>query len=158
MKPMLAVLATTLILGLAPTDNATAQDGYKLALKLTNKDATHDPDGVWTDDDLASIRQTMERPRSTRRVSKLHRARGYLSRTNGDCNLQGMCTALLMLIRPGTPPARLVRPVRPVRMANPQMPLGGTAILSPDAKKLTTSEIGEDGKAFAGSYDVEPIR
>ncbi|MGZ2402958.1 hypothetical protein [Rhizobium ruizarguesonis] len=158
MKPMLAVLATTLILGLAPTDNATAQDGYKLALKLTNKDATHDPDGVWTDDDLASIRQTMG-------TAKIYTARietpsgtWLLSQTNGDCNLQGMCTALLMLIRPGTPPARLMRPVRPVRMANPQMPLGGTAILSPDAKKLTTSEIGEDGKAFAGSYDVEPIR
>jgi hypothetical protein len=43
-------------------------------------------------------------------------------------------------------------------MANPQMPLGGTAILSPDTKTLTTSEIGENGKAFTGSYKVEPIR
>ncbi|MFW8642759.1 hypothetical protein ACOJBO_08230 [Rhizobium beringeri] len=80
-----------------------------------------------------------------------------LSQTNGDCNLQGMCTALLMLIRPGTPPARLVRPVRPVD--------GKSADAAPVARpfcrlmpKLTTSEIGEDGKAFAGSYDVEPIR
>ncbi|MGO4569441.1 hypothetical protein AB4Z52_31445 [Rhizobium sp. 2YAF20] len=149
MKRTLAVLATTLILGLASTDHASAQDGYKLALKLTIKDATHDPDGVWTDDDLAGIRQTMG-------TAKIYTARiespsgtWLLSQTNGDCNLQGMCTALLVSIRPSAPP---------VRMANPQMPLGGTAILSPDAKKLTTSEIGENGKAFTGSYDVEPIR
>ncbi|NTG38886.1 hypothetical protein G6K91_31990 [Agrobacterium rhizogenes] len=161
MKPILAVLATTLILGLAPTDRAAAEDGYKLALKLTTKDATHDPDGVWADDDLAGIRQAVG-------TAKIYTARiatpsgtWLLSQTNGDCNLQGMCTALLVLIRPGTPPVRLVRPVRPVRpvrMANPQMPLGGTAILSPDAKRLTTSEIAEDGKAFTGSYEVEPIQ
>ncbi|NTG30110.1 hypothetical protein G6K88_31325 [Agrobacterium rhizogenes] len=142
-------LATTLILGLAFTDHAAAQDGLKLALKLTAKDATHDPDGVWTDDDLAGIRQTVG-------AAKIYTARiatpsgtWLLSQTNGDCNLQGMCTAMLVLMRPNTPP---------VRMANPQMPLGGTAILSPDAKRLTTSEIGENGKAFTGSYDVEPIK
>ncbi|NKL24049.1 hypothetical protein [Rhizobium leguminosarum] len=155
MKPILAVLATTLILGLVSTDRAAAQDGYKLALKLTAKDATHDPDGVWADDDLAGIRQAVG-------TAKIYTARiatpsgtWLLSQTNGDCNLQGMCTALLVLIRPGTPPTR---PVRPVRMANPQMPLGGTAILSPDAKRLTTSEIAENGKAFTGSYEVEPIQ
>nr|WP_200997137.1 hypothetical protein [Rhizobium rhizogenes]QCL10185.1 hypothetical protein pC6.5b_291 [Rhizobium rhizogenes] len=155
MKPILAVLATTLILGLASTHPAAAQDGDKLALKLTTKDATHDPDGVWTDDDLAGIRQSVG-------TAKIYTARiatpsgtWLLSQTNGDCNLQGMCTALLVLIRPGTLP---VRPLRAVRMANPQMPLGGTAILSPDTKTLTTSEIAEDGKAFIGSYEVEPIR
>jgi hypothetical protein len=149
MKPMLAVLVTILILGLGSTDRATAQDGDKLALKLTTKDATHDPDGVWTDDDLADIRQTVG-------TAKIYTARiatpsgtWLLSQTNGDCNLQGMCTTLLVLIKPGTPP---------VRMANPQMPLSGTAILSPDARKLTTSELGEDGKAIIGSYDVEPIK
>jgi hypothetical protein len=149
MKPILTALATTLVLGLTFTDRAAAQDGYKLALKLTTKDATHDPDGVWADDDLAGIRQTVG-------TAKIYAARiatpsgtWLLSQTNGDCNLQGMCTALLVLIRPGT---------RPVRMANPQMPLGGTAILSPDTKTLTTSEIGENGKAFTGSYKVEPIR
>ncbi|NTG05108.1 hypothetical protein G6L30_33875 [Agrobacterium rhizogenes] len=149
MKPILAVLATSLILGLASTDPAAAQDGDKLALKFTTKDATHDPDGVWTDDDLAGIRQAMG-------TAKIYTARiatpsgtWLLSQTNGDCNLQGMCTAMLVLMRPNTPP---------VRMANPQMPLGGTAILSPDAKRLTTSEIGENGKALTGSYDVEPIK
>ncbi|QND44585.1 hypothetical protein HB780_01920 (plasmid) [Rhizobium lusitanum] len=149
MKPILAVLATSLILGLTSTDRAAAQDGYKLALKLTTKDATHDPDGVWADDDLAGIRQAVG-------TAKIYTARiatpsgtWLLSQTNGDCNLQGMCTALLVLMRPNTPP---------VRMANPQMPLGGTAVLSPDAKTLTTSEIGENGKAFTGSYEVEPIR
>ncbi|CAN7718751.1 hypothetical protein LJR251_005946 [Rhizobium rhizogenes] len=149
MKPILIVLTMALILGLACTDRAAAQDGDKLALKLTTKDATHDPDGVWTDDDLAGIRQAVG-------TAKIYTARisapsgtWLLSQTSGDCNLQGMCTALLVLIRPGT---------RPVRMANPQMPLGGTAILSPDAKTLTTSEIAEDGKTFTGSYEVEPIR
>ncbi|NTH68495.1 hypothetical protein [Rhizobium rhizogenes] len=155
MKPILAALATIMIFGAASTDRAAAQDGYKLSLKLTTKDATHDPDGVWADDDLADIRQAVG-------TAKIYTARiatpsgtWLLSQTNGDCNLQGMCTALLVLIRPGTPPTP---PVRPVRMANPQMPLGGTAILSPDAKKLTTSEIAEDGEAFTGSYEVEPIR
>ncbi|NTF97880.1 hypothetical protein [Rhizobium rhizogenes] len=149
MKPILIVLATILILGLTSADRAAAEDGFKLALKLTAKNATHDPDGVWTDDDLAGIRQAVG-------SAKIYTARiatpsgtWLLSQTNGDCNLQGMCTALLVLIKPGT---------RPVRMANPQMPLGGTAILSPDVKKLTTSEIGENGKVFTGSYDVEPIK
>jgi hypothetical protein len=149
MKPILAVLATTLILGLASTDRAAAQDGYKVALKLTTKDATHDPDGVWTDDDLAGIRQAVGTVKIY--TARIATASGtwLLSQTNGDCNLQGMCTALLVLIRSHKPP---------VRMANPQMPLGGTAILSPDAKTLTTSEIGENGGAFTGSYEVEPIR
>ncbi|ACM31134.1 hypothetical protein [Rhizobium rhizogenes] len=158
MKPILTVLATTLVLGLASTDPAAAQDGYKLALKLTTKDATHDPDGVWADDDLAGIRQALG-------TAKIYTARiatpsgtWLLSQTNGDCNLQGMCTALLVLIRPGTPPVRPLRAARLVQMANPQLPLGGTAILSPDAKTLTTSEIAEDGKAFTGSYEVEPIQ
>ncbi|NTG64788.1 hypothetical protein G6L45_31820 [Agrobacterium rhizogenes] len=149
MKPILTVLATILILGPACTNPAAAQDSYKLALKLTTKDATHDPDGVWTDDDLAGIRHAAG-------TAKIYTARiatpsgtWLLSQTNSDCNLQGMCTALLVLMRPNTPP---------VRMANPQMPLGGTAILSPDAKTLTTSEIAENGKAFTGSYQVEPIR
>ncbi|NTJ35977.1 hypothetical protein G6K86_30660 [Agrobacterium rhizogenes] len=154
MKPILAVLATALILGLASTNRVAAEDGFKLALKLTAKDATHDPDGVWSDDDLAGIRQAVG-------TVKLYTARiatpsgtWLLSQTNGDCNLQGMCTALLVLLKSD---ARPMRPLRAVRMANPQMPLGGTAILSPDAKTLTTSEIAEDGKAFTGSYDVEPI-
>ncbi|OCJ02490.1 hypothetical protein A6U85_30450 [Agrobacterium sp. 13-626] len=158
MKPILAALATIMIFGAASTDRAAAQDGYKLSLKLTTKDATHDPDGVWADDDLAGIRQAVG-------TAKIYTARiatpsgtWLLSQTNGDCNLQGMCTALLVLIRPSTPLVRPVRSLQPVRMANPQMPLGGTAILSPDAKTLTTSEIAEDGKAFTGSYEVEPIR
>ncbi|MBZ5763372.1 hypothetical protein LAV84_28050 [Rhizobium sp. VS19-DR104.2] len=158
MKPTLAVLAPILILALTSTDRATAQGGHTLALKLTTRDAKHDPDGVWTDDDLASIRQLTGQ-------AKIYTARittpsgtWLLSQTNGDCNLQGMCTALLVLIRPDTQSPRPVRPVRPERMANPQMPLGGTAVLSPDAATLTTAEIGEDGKAFIGIYQVEPIR
>jgi hypothetical protein len=152
MKRFPALLVPMLCLAVACTNPASAQDEDKLSLKLTSKNATHDPDGVWTDDDLAGIRQAVG-------SAKIYTARivtpsgtWLLSQTNGDCNLQGMCTAVLVFTKPGAPPMPLVR------MANPQMPLGGTAILSPDAKRLTTSELGEDGKAFTGSYAVEPIR
>ncbi|AYG64391.1 hypothetical protein [Rhizobium jaguaris] len=149
MKRTSALFAVTLALSAAISDGAFAQDGYKLTLKLTTKDAAQDPDGVWTDSDLADARQMAG-------TANIYTARvatpsgtWLLTQTNGDCNLQGMCTALLLLIKDGVPP---------VKMANPQMPLGGTAILSADLKKLTTSEISENGKAFAGSYDVGPIK
>jgi hypothetical protein len=149
MNRIVAVLAVGLALALGSSQGAYAQDDFKLPLKLTTRDATHDPDGVWTDDDLADIRQAAGEPNIYTARITTPSATWLLSQTNGDCNLQGMCTAVLVLLKPGSPP---------VRMANPQMPLGGTAILSSDYKKLTTSEIGENGKAVTGSYDVEPIQ
>ena len=149
MKRTLAILAATLAVGAVFSQIAFAQDGYALKLKLTTRDATHDPDGVWADEDLTNIRQTAGTPNIYTARLTTPSGTWLLSQTNGDCNLQGMCTALLVLIKPGMPP---------VRMANPQMPLGGTAILSPNYKKLTTSELSEAGKPFTGSYDVEPIK
>lgn len=149
MNRIVAVLAVGLALALGSSQGAFAQDDFKLALKLTTRDAAHDPDGIWTDDDLAEIRQVAGKPNIYTARITTPVATWLLSQTNGDCNLQGMCTALLVLLKPGSPP---------VRMANPQMPLGGTATLSSDYKKLTTSEIGENGKAFTGSYAVEPIQ
>ncbi|WFU07325.1 hypothetical protein QA648_36195 (plasmid) [Rhizobium sp. CB3171] len=149
MKQTSVLLAVTLALNAGIFHGAFAQDGYKLPLKLTTKDAAQDPDGVWTDSDLADARQMAG-------TANIYTARvatpsgtWLLTQTNGDCNLQGMCTALLVLLKPGA---------TPVNMANPQMPLGGTAILSADLKNLTTSEISENGKAFTGSYDVGPIK
>lgn len=149
MKRNLAALAASLMLIVTTSQTAVAQDGYKLALKLTTKDAKHDPDGVWTDDDLADIRRAGNAPNIYTARITTPSGIWLLSQTNGDCNLQGMCTALLVLIKSGA---------LPFQMANPQMPLGGTAILSPNGKKLSTSEISENGQAFTGSYDVEPIK
>ena len=149
MKRLFAGLAASLVLALGYPHAAFAEEGFKLALKLSTKDATHDPDGVWSDSELADIRQTAGKPIIYTARITTPSAIWLLSQTNGDCNLQGMCTALLVLLKPGAPP---------VHMANPQMRLGGTAILSSDYRKLTTAEIGENGKAFTGSYDVGPIQ
>ena len=142
------ILAGALLLAVSG-HNAWALDGVPLSLKLTAKGATHDPDGVWSDRDLDNIRQTFGPPDIYTARITTSKGTWLLSQTNGDCNMQGMCTAQLVLIEPGKAPKL---------MANPQMPLGGTAVLSPDFKKIRTSEIGENGKPLAGSYDVEPVK
>ncbi|SCB40480.1 hypothetical protein [Rhizobium hainanense] len=142
------ILAGALLLAMSG-HSVLALDGVALSLKLTAKDAEHDPDGVWSDRDLDNIRQTFGPPDIyTARITTSN-GTWLLSQTNGDCNMQGMCTAQLVLIEPGKAPKL---------MANPQMPLGGTAVLSPDFKKIKTSEIGENGRPLAGSYDVEPVK
>lgn len=148
MQRSLAILMTSMVISSALLQTAKAEEGYKLELKLTTKDARHDPDGVWSDDDLAFIRQIKAANIYTARVNTPSGS-WLLSQTNGDCNMQGMCTALLVLTKPGA---------RPREMANPQMPLGGTAILSLNYKKLKTSEISESGQPITGSYDVEPLK
>ncbi|MCY1740694.1 hypothetical protein [Ensifer sp. SL37] len=147
MKRSLAILTTTLVMS-AVLHPAAAEDSYKFELKLTTKDARHDPDGVWSADSLALIRLT-------HKAANIYTARvntpsgsWLLSQTNGDCNLQGMCTALLVLTKTGAPPRE---------MANPQMPLGGTALMSLNYKMLKTSEITESGQPITGSYKVGPL-
>lgn len=131
---------------------AHAQQGYDFELVLTTDGATHDPDGVWKDDDLQYYQSSM--PKGFR--TKIYTARvrtpageWLLTQTNGDCNMQGMCTTLLYLLRSGQPPKE---------MASAQVQQAGGATLSQNYKKLTTTEVGQDGKPFIGAYDVEPVK
>lgn len=140
---------SVVVMAVALVGHAAAQDGYRFDLKLTTPDARHDPDGVWSDDDLAFIRQLGQSPSIYTARMTTPTGEWLLSQTNGDCNMQGMCTALLLLRKPGTPP---------VEMANPQLPLGGSATLSLNYKKLFTREINQNGQAVDGTYDVAPIR
>ncbi|MDR6100502.1 hypothetical protein QE369_000680 [Agrobacterium larrymoorei] len=140
---LLAVVTASALFG-----QAAAQDGYRFDLKLTTPDARHDPDDVWSDDDLAFIRQLGQTPSIYTARLKTPAGEWLLSQTNGDCNMQGMCTALLLLRKAGT---------KPVEMANPQLPLGGSATLSLNYKKLFTHEIDQNGKPLDGTYDMAPI-
>jgi hypothetical protein len=143
------VVAGIVSAGLAPVRQTYAQQGYALVLERTTPDARHDPDGVWSDDDLAFIRQLGQTPAIYTARITTPSGEWLLSQTNGDCNMQGMCTALLVLKKAGA---------SPVTMANPQLPLGGTAMLSLNYKKLATKEIDQNGRPLDGSYDVAPIR
>ena len=142
------VAAGIVFAALATARQSHAQQGYAFALERTTPDAHHDPDGVWSDNDLAFIRQMGRSPAIYTARITTPAGEWLLSQTNGDCNMQGMCTALLVLRKPGA---------SPVTMANPQLPLGGTATLSLNYKKLATKEVDQNGHALDGSYDVAPI-
>lgn len=153
MKPSRFLLAGTVAVAivfaaLVPARQSQAQQGYAFKLERTTPDARHDPDGVWSDDDLAFIRQMGQVPAIYTARITTPSGEWLLSQTNGDCNMQGMCTALLVLKKPGA---------SPVTMANPQLPLGGTAMLSLNYKKLATKEVDQNGHPLDGSYDVAPI-
>ncbi len=149
MKPHHAFLLLAIVSIVLPSGPASAQDGYRLKLTLTGPDARHDPDGVWSDDDLAFIRQSGKTPAIYTARLTTPKGEWLLSQTNGDCNMQGMCTALLVLRK---------QAAAPVTTANPQLPLGGTATLSLNYRKLATEEIDQNGTPFDGSYDVAPIQ
>jgi hypothetical protein len=119
-----------------------------LKLERTTPDAHHDPDGVWSDDDLAFVRQMGRAPAIYTARITTPAGEWLLSQTNGDCNIQGMCTAFLVLKKPGA---------SGVTMANPQLPLGGTAMLSLNYKKLATKEVDQNGQPLDGTYDVTPM-
>lgn len=134
---------------LASPSVLSAQEGYEFQLKLTLPDAKHDPDGVWSDDDLDFVRSTGLIPKIYTARIKTPSGEWLLSQLAGVCNMQGMCDAQLIKIEPDKT-KRLY--------ANPQMPQGGKAELSLNYKKLTTQEIDENGREFVGSYDVGPIQ
>ncbi|OLP55786.1 hypothetical protein BJF92_09130 [Rhizobium rhizosphaerae] len=144
-----SAIVMAVVLAAALPRLSTGQDGYRFELKLTTPDARHDPDGVWSDDDLAFIRQLGQSPSIYTARMTTPAGEWLLSQTNGDCNMQGMCTTLLLLRKAGT---------TPVEMANPQLPLGGSATLSLNYKKLFTRELDQNGNLFDGAYDVAPIQ
>lgn len=148
MRPNHWLLGGVVAIGVIFSAAAHAQQGYALRLEPTTPDARHDPDGVWDDGDLAFIRKTGRTPVIYTARITTPAGEWLLSQTNGDCNMQGMCTALLILKKQGGEAAT---------MANPQLPLGGTAMLSLNYKKLITKEIDQDGHAVDGVYEVAPI-
>ncbi len=148
MKPNRLLFAAAIAVGIVSATVVCAQQGYALKLEQTTPNARHDPDGIWSDDDLALIRQLGQVPAIYAARITTPAGEWLLTQTNGDCNMQGMCTALLVLKKPGAAAAT---------MANPQLPLGGTAMLSLNYKKLATKEVDQNGRPLDGSYDVAPI-
>lgn len=140
---MLALLAAS------PVASVHAQDGYNFELSLTTPDARHDPDGIWSDDDLAFYRSQEFVPKIYTARLTTPAGRWLLSQTNGDCNMQGMCTTLLYFQKNGEAPRM---------MASAQVQEGGSAVLSLNYKKLTTTEINQNGQPFVGSYEVDAIK
>lgn len=149
MRKLIVALTTYSLLSTV----AFAQDGYVFKLQLTTPNAHHDPDGVWSDQDLDNVRDI---GKDLNIVPQIYTARlktpsgeWLLSQLSGLCNPQGMCDAVLVKLAPGK--GREI-------MANPLITKGGSATLSLNYKKLTTNEINESGHGFIGSYDVEQIK
>lgn len=140
-------LAIALTVGSSPI--AFSQEGYSLQLRLTAQKATVDPDGIWDAETLTGYQDPPVRPDIYTAQISTPSGKWLLTQTTADCNMQGMCTSLLVHI--GKDGKKTV-------VANPQILQGGKATLSMNYRKITTTEIGEGGKSFTGSYDVEKIR
>jgi hypothetical protein len=134
---------------LVPTMQAKADDGYKFNLQLTSKNASQDPDGVWDSQSLEPSGDPPEHPDIYTARITTPSGDWLLSQTNADCNMQGMCTTLLV---------HKSKDGKTQVVANPQVMLGGSATLSLNYKKITTQELDEAAKPFTGSYNVEPIK
>lgn len=139
---MSAILISTSI----PTLPAHADDGYKLNLQLTTKNASEDPDKVWDTQDLVAYGNPPRHPDIYTARIITPSGEWLLSQTSGDCNMQTMCTTLL--VHKSSDGQTTV-------VANPQVMLGGTATLSLNYKKITTQELDEAAKPFTGTYDVK---
>ena len=145
------VICTALMLAACSVVGTQAGEGagYVFQLKLTTADARHDPDGLWSDSDIAGIRASGLVPNIYTARIRTPSGQWLLSQLAGLCNMQGMCDTVLARIKPGE---------APTVYANPQVAQGGRAELSLNYKKLTTEEIDENGHPFKGSYTVEPLK
>lgn len=128
---------------------ALAEEGYTFKLQLTSKNASSDPDDVWAAQDLTAYGNPPRHPDIYTARLTTPSGEWLLSQTSGDCNMQTMCTTVLVhKTSDGT--SQIV--------ANPQVMLGGTATLSLNYKKITTQELDEAAKPFIGSYDVRSAK
>lgn len=143
------LMPATVLSLLVPTMQAKADNGYKFNLQLTSKNASRDPDGVWDSQDLASYGNPPHHPDIYTARITTPSGEWLLSQTSGDCNMQTMCTTLLVH-KSSDGQTQVV--------ANPQVMLGGSGTLSLNYKKLTTQELDEAAKPFIGSYDVRPVK
>nr|WP_181377327.1 hypothetical protein [Ochrobactrum sp. LM19] len=147
-KKMTLIIAATL-LSLEVPSAAFSQEGYSLQLQLTTRKASSDPDGVWDSDTLTSYQDPPVRPDIYTATLNSPSGRWLLTQTTADCNMQGMCTSLLV---------HFDKKGKKTVVANPQMIQGGKAVLSLNYRKITTTEIGEGGKPVTGSYDVDKLK
>jgi hypothetical protein len=146
MRLLKTLIFTAAAVGLvAPSLPSYAEEGYTFDLQLTSKNASQDPDGVWDSQDLAAFGNPPHHPDIYTARLTTPAGEWLLSQTSGDCNMQTMCTALLIHKTPDG---------KSQVVANPQVLLGGTATLSLNYKKITTQELDESAKPFTGSYDV----
>ena len=133
----------------APITQSNAEQGYTFNLQLTSKNASQDADGIWNSQDLAALGNPPHHPDIYTARLTTPAGEWLLSQTSGDCNMQTMCSTLLVHKTPDG---------KSQVVANPQVLLGGTAILSLNYKKITTLELDESAKSFTGSYDVRVIK
>lgn len=146
MNPNFRLLVSLILLTSGvPASQAHAEDGYKLILQLTTKNASEDPDKVWDTQDLSAYGNPPRHPDIYTARITTPSGEWLLSQTSGDCNMQTMCTTLLV---------HKTSDGQKTVVANPQVMLGGTATLSLNYKKITTQELDEAAKPFTGSYDV----
>ena len=145
-KTLLLTAAVGLVTPILPSH---AEDGYKFKLVLTHKNVSHDPDGVWKDDDLFEFGNPPRLPSIYTAHLTTPAGKWFLSQLDSTCNIQGNCSFVLQLKKPDG---------KTNAMAEGQTLLGRTATLSLNYKKITTEEISDDIKPFTGSYDVEPIK
>lgn len=127
----------------------TAQDAYEFNLTLSSVNATTDPDNVWTDRELAFYKSQGFEPKIYTAWATTPAGQWLLTQTNGDCNMQGMCTTLLFFKKNGKS-RKLV--------SSAQVQEGGKAFLSLNYKRLTSIEIDQNGHEFMGSYEVESVQ
>lgn len=150
MKPKYRLIMSAIsIWACLPSLPALAQDGYKFNLQLTTKNASEDPDKVWDEKTLAGYGEPPVHPDIYTARITTPAGEWLLSQTSGDCNMQSVCTSVLVLKTPDGK-SKIV--------AYPRVSLGASATLSLNYRKITTEELDESAKEFTGSYDVEPVK
>lgn len=142
------LISATVLSLLSPAVPVLALEGYKFDLKLTSKDVNRDPDGIWSAQDLLPFGNPPLPPSIYTARLTTPSGEWLLTQTDAGCNMQTMCTALLVL-KTADGQSKIV--------ANPQVMLGGSATLSLNYKKITTEELDGAAKPFTGSYEVDPL-
>lgn len=143
---LLSAIAFTLLTSTMPSH---ADEGYNFTLKLTSENAASDPDNIWEKQDLVAYGNPPKHPDIYTARLTTPAGEWVLSQTSGDCNMQTMCTTVLVHKTPDG---------KSETVANPQVMLGGSATLSLNYKKITTQELDEAAKPFTGSYDVKALK
>lgn len=126
-----------------------AEQGYVLNLNLTTPNASDDPDRVWTKKDLPAEGNPPRHPDIYTARLSTPAGEWLLTQTSNDCNMQSVCTTMLLL-KTTDGKSRI--------LAYPRVSLGASATLSLNYKKITTEELDDAANAITGSYDVEPIK
>lgn len=151
MKQLTAILSSyAMAVMLAANSTAFAlEQGYVFNLKLMTANASNDPDGVWTDKDLPVEGNPPRYPDIYTARLSTPAGEWLLTQTSNDCNMQSVCTTLLLL-KTTDGKSRI--------LAYTRVSLGASATLSLNYRKITTEELDDAANAITGSYDVEPVK